>query len=205
MRWWLRIRLVPWTVAALTGCAIAAASMPGASMPMPSLAGGLLLPVPLSLLAPLLPALLALHGVDRAASATENAATRALPRWDGSYLLLCALLALAAGGCGQALGWWPLGDGFGRNVAGGIGTGLLARWAAGPLAATTAPVAFTVVCTFFGVGPGRHVRTWAWPLADPASLSALVISLLLLALGLCGIGRRAAWRRHWTRPSSEHA
>ncbi|WP_034087958.1 hypothetical protein [Streptacidiphilus albus] len=196
MRWWLRIRLVPWTLAALTGCAIAAASMPGASMPMPSLAGGLLLPVPLSLLAPLVPSLLALHAVDRAVTAAEDTATRPVPRMDGTYLLLCALLALAAGGCGQALGWWPLGEGFGRNVAGTIGLGLLARWVAGPLAATTAPVAFTVICTFFGVSLGGHARAWAWPLAAPTSLSALVISLLLLTLGLHGIGRRGAWLRH---------
>jgi hypothetical protein len=194
MNWWLRIRLVPWTMSVLIACTALAASLPGTSMPMPSLVGGLLIPIPLSLLAPLLPALLALYGIDRNAGAGERAALRPVLRWDGMFLSLCAVMALVVGALGQSAGWWSLGLGFGRNVAGIIGLGLLARWAAGPLAATLLPVGFVVVSTFLGVDSAAHARVWAWPIADPSSTSAMVIALLLLLLGLVNMGRRTGKR-----------
>jgi len=191
----MRVRLVVPTTAlliALSGASIAAADT---ALPMPSLVGGLSVPVPLPFLTPLIVVAVVLIGLDRAGRRLEATSTRVI-RWDVAHLIalfaLGGLIVVAAGLFGDR----GMGVAFLRNTAGYLGLALLVRRYLGASFAGVVPAVLVLFCAAVGLDELRRPQPWAWPLADADSPGAALFCAALCAAGIHAFSRvpRAAHR-----------
>ena len=155
---------------------------------MPSLVGGLSVPVPLPFVTPLVVVAVVLIGLDRAGRRLEATSTR-VTRWDVAYLgalfALGGLIVVAA----ELLGDGGMGSAFLRNTAGYLGLALLVRRRLGTSSAGVVPIVLVLLCAAVGLDEVRRPQPWAWPLADADSPGAALLCAALCAAGVHAFGR----------------
>ncbi|MER7005312.1 hypothetical protein ABT297_20010 [Dactylosporangium sp. NPDC000555] len=197
MIWWWRTRALTAVSIAFLGSLVAAMVIGGEVLPLPSVAGSLLVPVVFAVLLPLVPIVFLWYGIDRSSGDLDATAVRAVAVRDLSVAVTMVLATAATVGVTSAAGWWDLGPGYLRNLIGCLGLTLLVAPLTGSRFAAIVPVAAVIISALFGTGPGGLVRWWAWPIADARAHSAFAEALLLLVLGVAvafGVGARTPGR-----------
>lgn len=191
---------------AFAGSLAAAIVIGGEVLPLPSLAGDLLVPIVFALLLPLVPIVFRRHGIDRSGGDLEATAVRMVAARDLGVAATIVLVTAILVGVTSATGSWQLGPGYLRNLIGFFGLAQLVTPIIGTRLAALAPVGAVVVSALVGTGHGGLVRWWAWPVADTHSTLAFAEAALLLGIGTAvtvwrfnrggptGLGRRRAAR-----------
>ncbi|MFV2125279.1 hypothetical protein ACFHWS_12130 [Micromonospora sp. LOL_013] len=195
MIWWWRTRALTTVTVAYAASLAAATVIGGEVLPLPSLAGALLVPVVFALLLPLVPIVVLWHGIDRSSGDLDATAVRSVAARDLGVAAAMALMTAVAVGVASAVGWWQLGPGYLRNLIGCLGSAQIVAPFVGARLAAVVPVGAVIVSALFGTGDGGLVRWWAWPIADASSGPAFAQAVLLLVVGAAV----AVWRfsRGW--------
>lgn len=175
---------------AFTASLVAAMVIGGEVLPLPSLAGALLVPVVFALLLPLVPIVFVWYGVDRSGGDLDATAVRLVAARDVGVAATLVAVTAATVGVTSAAGWWQLGPGYLRNLIGCLGLAQVVAPIIGARLAAVVPVGAVIISALFGTGDGGLVRWWAWPIADARSESAFAQALLLLLMGAAV----AVWR-----------
>lgn len=183
MIWWWRTRALTAVTVAFAGSLAAAIMIGGAVLPLPSLAGALLVPIVFALLLPLVPIVILWHGIDRSGGDLEATAVRLAAARDLGVAATIVLGTAILVGVTSATGWWQLGPGYLRNLIGFLGLAQLVAPIIGTRLAALAPVGAVIVSALFGTGHGGLVRWWAWPVAETHSALAFAEAALLLGAG----------------------
>lgn len=183
MIWWWRTRALTAVTVAFAGSLAAAIVIGGEVLPLPSLAGDLLVPIVFALLLPLVPIVFRWHGIDRSGGDLEATAVRLVAARDLGVAATIVLATAILVGVTSATGSWQLGPGYLRNLIGFFGLAQLVTPIIGTRLAALAPVGAVVVSALFGTGHGGLVRWWAWPVADTHSTLAFAEAALLLGIG----------------------
>lgn len=194
MIWWWRARALTTVSVVYVASLVAAMVVGGQVLPLPSLAGSLLVPVVFALLLPLAPIVFLCHGVDRSAGDLDATAVRAVVARDLSVAVAMVLVTAAVVGVATVAGWWELGPGYLRNLIGCLGLAQLAVPFVGTRLAAVVPVAAVIISALFGTGDGGFVRWWAWPIANPRDGLAFVEASLLFIAGFAWAARSLSVR-----------
>ncbi|MFV2021275.1 hypothetical protein [Micromonospora sp. LOL_023] len=194
MNWWWRTRALTMVTVAFAASLVAAMMIGGEVLPLPSLAGALLVPVVFALLLPLVPIVFVWYGIDRSSGDLDATAVRSVATRDLGVAATMAAVTAVTVGVTSAAGWWQLGPGYLRNLIGCLGLAQIVAPLIGARLAAVVPVGAVIVSALFGTGAGGLVRWWAWPIADAHSEPAFVQALLLLLIGAAV----AVWR--FSRP-----
>jgi hypothetical protein len=188
--WWWRTRALTMVTVAFAASLAAAMVIGGEVLPLPSLAGALLVPVVFALLLPLVPIVFVWYGIDRSGGDLDATAVRSVAARDVGVAATLVAVAAATVGVTLAAGWWQLGPGYLRNLIGCLGLAQIVAPFIGSRLAAVVPVGAVIISALFGTGYGGLVRWWAWPIADARSESAFAQALLLLLIGAAV----AVWR-----------
>ncbi len=183
MIWWWRTRALTAVTVAFAGSLAAAIVIGGEVLPLPSLAGDLLVPIVFALLLPLVPIVFRWHGIDRSGGDLEATAVRLVAARDLGVAATIVLVTAILVGVTSATGSWQLGPGYLRNLIGFFGLAQLVTPIIGTRLAVLAPVGAVIVSALVGTGHGGPVRWWAWPVADTHSTLAFAEAALLLGIG----------------------
>ncbi len=193
MRWYLAARRLGTVLVAVAVITILTVAWAGVPLPVPHLGGGVTLGVPAALLLPAGTAVAVVAAFAGAGAHVEGAAARRLPALDRA--LCCVLVAAAAGVLLVVAVVWhqPLLAAGGRNLAGFVGIGLIARPLLGPRAAPAAPVAAALLVGVFGQATDPSV--WFWPLRAAGDVFAGAAAGATALLGAAwGLGHLATVR-----------
>lgn len=183
MIWWWRTRALTAVTVAFAGSLAAAIVIGGAVLPLPSLAGALLVPIVFALLLPLVPIVILWHGIDRSGGDLDATAVRLVAARDLGAAATIVLVTAILVGVTSATGSWQLGPGYLRNLIGFLGLAQLVAPIIGTRLAALAPVGAVIVSALFGAGHGGLVYWWAWPVAETHSTLAFAEAALLLGAG----------------------
>ncbi len=183
MIWWWRTRALTAVTVAYAGSLAASIVIGGAVLPLPSLAGALLVPIVFALLLPLVPIVILWHGIDRSGGDLEATAVRLVAARDLGVAATIVLVTAILVGVTSATGWWQLGPGYLRNLIGFLGLAQLVTPIIGTRLAALAPVGAVIVSALFGTGHGGLVYWWAWPVTETHSTLAFAEAALLLGIG----------------------
>lgn len=183
MIWWWRTRALTAVTVAFAGSLAAAIVIGGEVLPLPSLAGDLLVPIMFALLLPLVPIVFRWHGIDRSGGDLDGTAVRLVAARDLGVAATIVLVTAILVSVTSATGSWQSGPGYLRNLIGFLGLAQLVTPIIGTRLAALAPVGAVVVSAFFGTGDGGLVHWWAWPVADTHSTLAFAEAALLLGTG----------------------
>lgn len=197
MIWWWRTRALTAVAVAFVASLIAAVVIGGEVLPLPSLAGSLLVPVVFALLLPLVPIVFLWYGVDRSTGDLDATAVRAVAARDLSVAGAIVLIAAITVGITSGPGWWDLGPGYLRNLIGCVGLAQIVVPFLGARLAAVVPVTAVIISALFGTGDGGLVHWWAWPIADAHDNLAFAEASLIMVVGVAvALWHGSQTRRH---------
>ncbi len=183
MIWWATSHGLTRIVLATVATAVVTALWADVNLPIPNLAAGGHLGVPITLFLPL--ALVAVVFAGLANTPIDELTASRPTYWlDLALIVGTSALCVAAAVVIQLADGSHLATACARNYAGYCGLGLAGRYLLGGHASTVLPAAHAVTAALFGRSLGQEAAIWAWPIAQPTDPVALALALAAFAAGI---------------------
>ncbi len=203
MSWWAANRRLSRIALATLATVVVTALWADVNLPIPNLAMGGHLGVPITLFLPLALVAVVFAGL-AGRPVDELTATRPTHWLDLALIVGTSALCVVAAAVIHLADGSHLATACARNYAGYCGLGLVGRYLLGGHASTVLPAAYAVTAALFGRSLGHEASIWAWPIAQPTDPVALSLALATFAAGIATMMLAARTRIVTRRAFNNH-